>query len=273
VRAFLTVAGNPVSSTPNGRRLDRALASLEFMAAIDIYVNETTRHADVILPPASMLCHDNYDVVFNALAVRNVARVNPPVFDKPEGSLYDWEIFNGIGTRVREGCGRRIQGDAVARWCCSARPRRRSRTSRTARTLGRSSPRSMERLETPDAKIQCAPAAFVADLARVRSELVESTHPGIKLVGRRHLRSNNSWMHNSHRLVKGRGATRCGSIPPTRPRSACARARRSRCARSREPCADGPRHRSRRPGVVCLPHGFSQGREGVRLAEASKIPA
>jgi anaerobic selenocysteine-containing dehydrogenase len=97
VRALLTIAGNPVSSTPNGRRLDRALAGLEFMAAIDIYVNETTRHAHVILPPASMLCHDNYDVIFNSFAVRNVARVNPPVFDKPEGSLYDWEIFNGLG--------------------------------------------------------------------------------------------------------------------------------------------------------------------------------
>ena len=97
VRAMLTIAGNPVSSTPNGRRLDRALAGLEFMASIDIYVNETTRHADVILPPASMLAHDNYDVVFNALAIRNVARLNPPVFAKPAGALYDWEIFNGIG--------------------------------------------------------------------------------------------------------------------------------------------------------------------------------
>ena len=76
----------PVSSTPNGRRLDRAFEGLEFMASIDIYVNETTRHADVILPPASMLEHDNYDVVFNALAIRNVARFNPPVFEKPAGA-------------------------------------------------------------------------------------------------------------------------------------------------------------------------------------------
>jgi anaerobic selenocysteine-containing dehydrogenase len=105
VRAFLTVAGNPVSSTPNGRRLDRALASLEFMAAIDIYVNETTRHADVILPPASMLCHDNYDVVFNASRCETCARVNPPVFDKPEGSLYDWEIFNGLGRAYSKAAG------------------------------------------------------------------------------------------------------------------------------------------------------------------------
>src|SRR4029450_10705977 len=67
------------------------------MASIAIYVNETTRHADVILPPASMLAHDNYDIVFNALAIRNVARMNPPVFDKPAGALWDWEIFNGIG--------------------------------------------------------------------------------------------------------------------------------------------------------------------------------
>src|SRR5204862_4278659 len=87
IRAMLTIAGNPVSSTPNGRRLDRALAGLDFMAAIDIYVNETTRHAEVILPPASMLAHENYDVVFNAFAIRNVARINPPVFAKPEGAM------------------------------------------------------------------------------------------------------------------------------------------------------------------------------------------
>jgi len=96
IRAMLTIAGNPVSSTPNGRRLDRAFESLDFMAAIDIYVNETTSHADVILPPASMLAHENYDVVFNSLAVRNVARHNPAVFAKKPGERYDWEIFNGI---------------------------------------------------------------------------------------------------------------------------------------------------------------------------------
>src|SRR5258705_184751 len=105
IRAMLTIAGNPVSSTPNGTRLDRAFAGLDFMAAIDIYVNETTRHADVILPPASMLSHENYDVVFNAFAVRNVARHNPAVFEKPADARYDWEIFNGLGTAYAKAAG------------------------------------------------------------------------------------------------------------------------------------------------------------------------
>ncbi|MGR8947953.1 MAG: molybdopterin-dependent oxidoreductase, partial [Gammaproteobacteria bacterium] len=97
IRALFTCAGNPVLSTPNGRQLDEALASLDFMVSLDPYINETTRHADVILPPTSPLEHDHYDLAFLTLSVRNVARFNDPVFDKPEGALHDWEIFTRLG--------------------------------------------------------------------------------------------------------------------------------------------------------------------------------
>ena len=86
IRAVLTIAGNPVLSTPDGRRLGEALDGLDFMAAVDIYLNETTRHADVILPPTTALERDQYDLVFHTLAVRNTARFTPPVFEKPEGA-------------------------------------------------------------------------------------------------------------------------------------------------------------------------------------------
>ena len=102
VRAVLTVAGNPVLSTPNGRRLGEALTGLDFMAAVDIYVNETTRHADVILPPTTILERDHYDIVFHGLAVRNTARFTPAVFDKPRGSRHDWEIFRDLTLRIGE---------------------------------------------------------------------------------------------------------------------------------------------------------------------------
>ena len=68
------------------------------MAAIDIYVNETTRHADVILPPTTALERDHYDLVFHGLAVRNTARFTPARFPKPEGARHDWEIFRELAS-------------------------------------------------------------------------------------------------------------------------------------------------------------------------------
>src|SRR5450631_3891701 len=215
IRAMLTIAGNPVSSTPNGRRLDRAFAGLEFMAAVDIYVNETTRHANVILPPASMLSHENYDVVFNAFAVRNVARHNPAVFEKPADARYDWEIYNGLGAAYANAAGveYKTMPNPMASVAAGIRAgpyaKELSLDSLKAAPhgvdLGALAPSLLQRLETPDRKIACAPEAFIADLARVETDIVSrAVEPGgLLLVGRRHLRSNNSWMHNSHRLTKG----------------------------------------------------------------------
>ncbi|NUS44995.1 MAG: molybdopterin-dependent oxidoreductase, partial [Mycobacteriaceae bacterium] len=93
VRALVTVSGNPVLSTPGGHRLDAALEQLEFMVAVDFYLNETTRHADVILPPTSALERDHYDLVFRAFAVRNTAKFTPALFPKQPGAKHDWEIF------------------------------------------------------------------------------------------------------------------------------------------------------------------------------------
>jgi anaerobic selenocysteine-containing dehydrogenase len=97
----VTVAGNPVLSTPNGRRLDQALDGLDFMLSIDLYINETTRHADLILPSTSALENDHYDSTFNLLAVRNVSRFNRAILAKPEGALHDWEIFVGLAKALR----------------------------------------------------------------------------------------------------------------------------------------------------------------------------
>ena len=87
-------------STPNGRALDEALEEVDYMISVDPALNETTRHADIILPPTSPLEHDHYDIAFHNLAIRNTARYNPPVFAKPEGALHDWEIFAALGERV-----------------------------------------------------------------------------------------------------------------------------------------------------------------------------
>jgi hypothetical protein len=103
VRALVTYAGNPVLSTPNGRRLAAALARLEFMVSIDLYVNETTSHADLILPPAWALAEDHLDLLFPAFAVRNTVRYSPPVVTKGEGELHDWEILLELVLRLGGG--------------------------------------------------------------------------------------------------------------------------------------------------------------------------
>src|SRR3989454_4014922 len=107
IRALVTVAGNPVLSTPNGARLDRALASLEFMVSLDIYLNETTRHADVILPGLSPLEQSHYDLALRQLAIRNVATYSAPVFAPPSGQEPEWQtllrltgIVTGQGPRA-----------------------------------------------------------------------------------------------------------------------------------------------------------------------------
>ena len=102
VKAVVTLAGNPVLSTPNGREVDRALASLEFMVAIDIYVNETTRHAHIILPPTSPLERGHYDLAFNLLAVRDTAKFSPPLFAPDAGAKHDWEILAELQSRMEQ---------------------------------------------------------------------------------------------------------------------------------------------------------------------------
>src|SRR5690606_30962134 len=94
VRALITVAGNPVLSTPNGRKLEQALDGLDFMLSVDFYINETTRYADLILPPTAPLEHDHYDATFSLLAARSATRVNRPALTKPEGAPHDWQIFS-----------------------------------------------------------------------------------------------------------------------------------------------------------------------------------
>ncbi len=285
IRAMLTIAGNPVSSTPNGRRLDRAFASLEFMAAIDIYVNETTRHADVILPPASMLCHENYDVVFNSFAVRNVARHNPAVFEKPADARYDWEIYNGLGAAYGKAAG--VEYKAMPNPMATVDAALRSgpygktlsldvlKASPHGVDLGPLTPSLLQRLETPDRKIACAPDAFVADLKRVEKDLlgraVESD--ALLLVGRRHLRSNNSWMHNSHRLIKGPRRDQLWIHPEDAARRSISDGDEvtlsSRVGEIRVTAKVTDRVMQ---GAVCLPHGFGQRRDGVRLSLASALP-
>jgi len=296
VRGLLTHAGNPVLSTPDGSALGEALEDIEFMVAIDIYINETTRHADIILPPVSPLERDHYDLIFNALAIRNYARYSPPLFDKPAGSLHDWEILLGLEERlVRKDSLRKRTERAVRRRMGPAgildmalrsgpygegwKLWREGMSLQTLRDnphgidLGALEPCLPQRLHTEDSRVQLAPAVMLGDIARL-TEALEAEAEALVLIGRRELRSNNSWMHNSTRLVKGR-KERCTLL--IHPDDAEARGISSGQPveiRSRVGAVVAPAEVSAdvMPGVVSLPHGWGHGRAGVRLSVASAHP-
>ena len=190
IRAALIVAGNPVLSTPDGPRLAGALDGLDFMAAVDIYLNETTRHADVVLPPTTALEREQYDLVFHTLAVRNTARFTPPVFEKPEGAMHDWEIFREIALRTASRLTKKktMAKALTERVSLNLSPTTilstllltgRRTTMRALKAnpagvdLGPLKPTMPERLQTRDKLIHLAPDLVVADLARLRRTIAE----------------------------------------------------------------------------------------------------
>ncbi len=231
VRALLVCAGNPVLSAPNGRRLDDALPTLDFMVAIDFYLNETNRHADVILPPTAPFEHDHYDVVFHALAVQNTAKFSPAAIAPTPGSKHDHEIILELARRMELGpflaplqkllgslggqlTPMRVIAAAIAMGPYGLRRGRKALTLKQVRAsqhgidLGPLQPgRFPEALWTKGKRIDAAPALFVDELDVVRTTFVDGEpvdDDRLTLTGRRHLRSNNSWLHNSERLTKGR---------------------------------------------------------------------
>ncbi|OEO26596.1 dehydrogenase [Pseudomonas sp. J237] len=286
IRAMITVAGNPVLSTPNGRQMEQALDGLEFMLSIDFYINETTRYADLILPPTGPLEHDHYDTTFNMFAVRNVTRFNQPVLAKPAGALHDWEIFVGLAKAFAEKTDAQLKPTMAPSQMIDMGLRAGAYGDRSAHKLslktladhphgldlGPLKPNLAGRLKTADKHINAAPEVILADLQRFAAEPVPAENQ-LLLIGRRHVRSNNSWMHNYHRLVKGK------------PRHQLLMNSADMAARG---LTDNQRVRVRSrigqievevvasedmmPGVISLPHGWGHARPGVQLATATEQP-
>jgi anaerobic selenocysteine-containing dehydrogenase len=257
VRALFTLAGNPVVSTPNAGRLRRALEDIDLMVSVDIYVNETTRHADVILPAPSPLYRSHYDVALYQLAVRNVANYSPAVLEPDDAQMPEWRtLLRLAGIAAGQGPSADLDvfddlviGSLVARelqdpasslagrdaqdLIAALEPRRgpervldwmlrtgpygdrigevadgltlaRLEAAPHGIDFGPLEPRVPEVLRTPSGKIELAPAPIVADVERLRASLARHRNGGIVLIGRRQLRSNNSWMHNVPNLVRGK---------------------------------------------------------------------
>jgi len=293
VRGLLTMAGNPVLSTPAGHTLSEALDGLDFMVSLDPYINETTRHADVILPPASPLTRDHYDLVFHALAVRNTAKWSPPMVSRPADERHDWEVMLGLEERLQQRSGLQIWGERKVRghlgpsgvldlalrtgpyggaWGVGGLSLRVLKSAPHGIDLGPLEARLPDRLSTKDKTVWLAPEALLEDLPRLERLLEQGTgsDPRLVLIGRRDLRSNNSWMHNSTRLVKGK--KRCTLwIHPADAEALVltdgdVAVVESRVGRVTVPieCTDALMR-----GVVSLPHGWGHGRKGVRLQVAA----
>lgn len=319
IRAMVTHAGNPVLSCPDGQRLDQAFASLDFMLSIDFYINETTRHANIILPPTGQLEHAQFDPVFHLVAVRNTIKFSPALFEAQPGALHDWQILLELTTRLNSrDRWSTIKAKALHRLLSrlgdtgmvdlglrlgpygDLRGKFNSLRSLLARLpllgsgnmptsegsagltlekviaephgidLGPLQPSLPDRLFTRGQSIHLVPQVYIHELEALQQ--VEPEHDGrLRLIGRRHVRSNNSWMHNSQRLVKGKNRCTVMLHPEDAARLGIADSMdvevSSEAGTIRLPAeiTDGIM-----PGVISIPHGFGHARKGVRLGVASR---
>jgi len=322
IRVVITVGGNPALSTPNSARLDAALESLEYMVCVDPYRNETTRHANVILPPPSPMARSHYDLAFYTLAVRNVANWSPPIVeadgpqeseilgrlaliisgmgadadpatiddllvqtvldraaksellaDRDPAELLDQLVATTPADRIVEimirtgayGDHFGVKPDGLSMAKLVANPH--------GIDLGPLEPRVPEVLTTRSGTIELVSQPIIDDMDRMKASLDRHRNGELVLVGRRHLRSNNSWMHNVNVLVKGK--ERCTlQVHPTDAERLGLADGASATVTSRVGSVIAPVEVTEgvMAGVVSLPHGWGHDQDGVQMAVASARP-
>ena len=325
VRALVTIAGNPVLTTPDAGRLDRALDRLEFMVSVDPYLNETTRHADVILPPPPALEKSHFDLAFTSLSVRDYAMYSEPVFPLTEGAIAEFDILVKL-TGIALGMGpdadpamlfeasvaQQVMGEvkdpespihgrdpaeileALAVWSGPEKALdlmirighrgdrfgevedgwtlERLAAEKHGVDFGPLQPRIPDVLGTASGKVELAPEPIVADLGRVESALGAGGN-GLVLVGRRELRSNNSWLHNVEVLVKGTHRCTLEIHPDDAERHGLEDGEVARVS-AKAGMVDVPVKITDtiRPGVVSIPYGWGHDSDGTQLSVASQRP-
>ncbi|MEP7179697.1 MAG: molybdopterin-dependent oxidoreductase [Pseudonocardiales bacterium] len=302
VRALVTVGGNPCLSTPNADRLTQAVQQLDFMVSLDVYLNETSRHADVILPGPSPLARAHFDVVFYQLAVRNVANWTPAVIDTDMPQ--EWQtLLRLVGVVTGQGADADVAAldafvaEEVARRAGLDVAVAAGRTG-PARLLdlmlragpyditladleeqphgidfGPLQPRIPDVLGTPSGRIELAPDAITVDLPRLAAELTHPPNAQLLLIGRRQLNSNNSWMHNLAPLVRGRNRCTAQLHPTDAARLGLVEGVLV-VVRSRAGAVTVPVEITDavRPGVVSIPHGWGHDAPGMQTSVATAHP-
>ena len=295
VRALITVCGNPCLSTPNADRLTEALGHLDFMVSLDVYLNETSRHADVVLPGPTPLERPHYDLALYQLAVRNVANWTPAVL--PTDVPQEWEtllrltaIVTGMGAGADlTGLDDFVAGEMAKRYDVPVGDRRGPErlidimlrggpydltladleAAPHGVDLGPLKPRIPDVLGTPSGRIELAPEAITADVPRLADVLATPVNGELLLIGRRQLSSNNSWMHNLEPLVRGKNRCTAQLHPSDANRLGIADGGtavvRSRAGEIKIPVEVTD---AIRPGVVSIPHGWGHDVDGTRTSVA-----
>ena len=280
LKGFMTVAGNPVLSTPNGEKLDTAFANLDFMVAIDYFVTETSRHANIILPPVSPLERDHYDVTFNNFAVHNVAKYSKALFAKKKSAKHDWQIYLELAKRLDKKAAlatkieRRIVNILGPKFMLDQGLRSGPYAGMSLNKL-KKKPHGFDlgplkrmlpqALKHKDKQIHLNVNFYQADLERVREMMQNYDDKQILLIGRRHVRSNNSWLHNSYRLVKGKPRCTLMLHPETAKEYSIEDGQNVKVSsRVGSVIITAEVTDELMPKVVSIPHGWGHGRKGVK---------
>ena len=282
IKMFICTAGNPVLSTPNGKKLEKALEELEFMVSIDIYLNETSKYANIILPSTNGLETLHYDLVFHQLAIRNTAKISEILFEKNENQKHDWQILNELTERIT---GKKnistpeMMLDHMFQFSPYNEENlsvKKLREYPNGIDLGALQPLLTKRIFTLDKKINISPKIFIDDLKRLGKEFFrdnneEKTNYPFALIGRRHLRNNNSWMHNSKLLMKGKN--RCTVLMNSKDAQNLSILNHQKVKLTSNvgsiilPVEISDEMKE---GVLSIPHGFGHNRGGTKIKLAEK---
>ncbi|GAA4037951.1 molybdopterin oxidoreductase family protein [Parerythrobacter jejuensis] len=278
IRTLFVIAGNPVLSAPDGRRTEDALAGLDLMVSMDMHITETSRHAHYILPPCGPLEKDHFTFFFGPLAVRDFGAYSPATLEMEEGAKADWEIASELAQAILSAKGKQVpnlptpreQLDAMLQASPAGMTLAEVEAQPNGVDLGPLKPCLAERLLTEDKKIHAAPDPLLEDCARFAETLDTTPAGSLSLIGRRHVRSNNSWLHNSKRLVKG--PDRCTlMIHPIDAKERGLQDGDLASVVSRIGAVEIAIEITEdiMPGVVSIPHGWGHHREGVSWQTAA----
>ena len=281
IKMLISTAGNPVLSTPNGKKLEKALEQLDYMVSIDIYLNETSKYANIILPSTNGLETLHYDLVFHQLAIRNTAKLSEVLFEKDENQKHDWQILNELTERItgnKNSLTPEKMLDSMFQFSSYKDANlsvKKLRDNPSGIDLGALQPHLTKRIFTTDKKINISPKFFIDDLKRLNQELFnvvdeDKINFPFALIGRRHLRNNNSWMHNSELLMKGKN--RCTVLMSSKDANNLSITNHQQIRIiSNVGSIELPVEISdeMKEGVLSIPHGFGHNREGtkIKLAE------
>ena len=280
IKALVVIAGNPVLSTPNGERLGRLLPGLEHIVAIDFYINETTRHAQVLLPPRHVFETGTFDLILHRFGVRNGVRYSPSILTTTDDTRSDWEIATELALRLRaprlgRGLARRLAKDLPDRivdGLLRIGPYRLSLRALRQQPHGIDLGALVPGVRIPRGRADLAPEVFLADLPRLAAWVDAARNADLVMIGRRDLRSNNSWMHNLRALAKGADRATLLVHPDDASRLGLVHGGRARVrSRAGELIAPVVITTDVMPGVVSFPHGFGHQSAQSTLAIAGAL--